>query len=655
MRVPRTYRYGSDASQVADLHLPAGGGPWPVAAVIHGGFWRARYDRTLMDAVCADLATRGWAAWNLEYRRIGPGGNGGWPATFDDVSAGIDQLARLDAPIDIGRVVDNRPFGRRPFGSLGCHSGATSGYLTGTIGQAAVTDLAQASRLGLSDGAVNELLGGGPAEVPERYAAASPVQRLPLGVPTLLVHGARDDTVPVTFSLEFRAAAVAAGDTCDLVVGRTRRPLRAHRSRVGRVGYGDAVAAGPLTRAHALELDRADPLAGFRDRFEFGDGDRIYVDGNSLGRLAVDARRALEATVDDWGVRLVTGWHDWVDLAQRVGDRLGEAALGADPGQVLVCDSTTVNLYKLAGAVLAVRPGAIVVPSDDFPTDRYVLEGLAAAGGRELRLLDCDPVHGPQPDAVAAAAEGAALVVLSHVNYRSGALADMPAVTRAVQAAGAIVLWDLCHSAGAVEVALDDAGADLAVGCTYKYLNAGPGSPAFLYVARRHQDALRSPIQGWFSQADQFAMGPGYAGDGHRPLPGRDPPVLGLALVESGGVMLRQAGIGRSGKGGRADIARGRPARRAARAARLLARHAARPGARGAHVSLRHPDAWRMCRALIEHANVVPDFRRPDSIRLGPAAALHALRRRLGRGRPPAALVSEGVHERMPAEASRVT
>ena len=218
MRVPRTYRYGSDASQVADLHLPAGAGPWPVAVVIHGGFWRARYDRTLMDAVCVDLATRGWAAWNLEYRRIGPGGNGGWPATFDDVSAGIDQLARLDAPIDIGRVVT---IGHSAGGHLALWAATREQYqvtLRGIIGQAAVTDLAQASRLGLSDGAVDELLGGGPGEVPERYAAASPVQRLPLGVPTLLVHGARDDTVPVTFSLEFRAAAVAAGDTCDLVV-----------------------------------------------------------------------------------------------------------------------------------------------------------------------------------------------------------------------------------------------------------------------------------------------------------------------------------------------------------------------------------------------------------------------------------------------------
>jgi kynureninase len=417
------------------------------------------------------------------------------------------------------------------------------------------------------------------------------------------------------------------------------------------------VDGGPLTRAHAAELDLADPLGGFRDRFELGDGDRIYVDGNSLGRLSRDARAALEAIVADWGTRLVTGWHDWVDLAGRAGDALGAAALGAAPGQALACDSTTVNLYKLAGAVLAGREGAIAVPADDFPTDRYVLEGLAAAHGRELRLLPGDPVAPPDVDAIAVAAEGAALVVLSHVNYRSGALADMAAITAAVGAAGALVLWDLCHSAGAVDVNLDAAGADLAVGCTYKYLNAGPGAPAFLYVADQHQEVLRSPIQGWFSQADQFAMGPRYApvaGVG-RFLAGT-PPVMGLAAVMAGAEMLAEAGIG--------------AVRRKAAALTTLAidLHDARlaglgfslgtplaAAERGAHVSLRHPDAWRVCRALIEHANVIPDFRHPDSIRFGlpPLYTRYAdvwdAVDRL------AALVEDGVHERMPADAARVT
>ena len=392
-----------------------------------------------------------------------------------------------------------------------------------------------------------------------------------------------------------------------------------------------------MTRADALELDRADPLAAFRDRFELGDGDRIYLDGNSLGRLSRDARRALEVTVDEWSTQLVAGWHDWVDLAGRVGDELGAAALGAGPGQVLACDSTTVNLYKLAGAVLAVRPGAVVVPSDDFPTDRYVLEGLAAANGRELRMLQSDPVAGPEPAAVASAAEGAALVVLSHVNYRSGALADMDAITRAVQAAGAVVLWDLCHSAGAVEVALDDCGADLAIGCTYKYLNAGPGSPAFLYVAQRHQDVLRSPIQGWFSQADQFAMGPRYepvAGIG-RFLAGT-PSVLGLATVGAGAAMVAEAGIAAVRRKAAALTALAVDARRrAARGARLHARHAARPGgARCARLAApsrrlaRVPGADRACE---RRPRLPPPRQHPPR----PAAALHPVRRRVGRGRPP--------------------
>jgi kynureninase len=417
------------------------------------------------------------------------------------------------------------------------------------------------------------------------------------------------------------------------------------------------VASRPLTRAQALDLDRADPLASFRERFELGDGDRIYVDGNSLGRLSHDARRGLEATIDEWSTRLVTGWHDWVDLPTAVGDELGAAALGAGPGQVLACDSTTVNLYKLAGAALAARDGAVVVPADDFPTDRYVLEGLAAAHRRELRLLASDPVDGPQADAVAEAADGAAIVVLSHVNYRSGALADMHAITRAVQKVGAFMLWDLCHSAGAVDVTLDDAGADLAVGCTYKYLNGGPGAPAFLYAARRHQADLRSPIQGWFAQADQFAMGPHYrpaAGVG-RFMAGT-PPVLGLAAVRAGAAMLAEAGI---------DAVRRKAADLTAFAVDL---HDARlaelgftlgtprdPARRGAHVSFRHPEAWRICRALIEHRDVVPDFRHPDSIRFGLpplytrfADVWDAVERLV-------TLVEEGVHERMPAEPGRVT
>jgi kynureninase len=387
------------------------------------------------------------------------------------------------------------------------------------------------------------------------------------------------------------------------------------------MGYGGRVARTALTaRADAEALDAADPLAAFRDRFALGDGGRIYVDGNSLGPLAHDARAALETRIDEWRDLLVTGWQDWVEAPSAVGDRLAGAALGAGPGQVIVSDSTTVNLYKLAGAALDAREGAVVADASDFPTDRYVLQGLAARAGRDLRMLDADPVAGPQPGEVEAACSGgAALVVLSAVNYRSGAFARMAEITEAGHAAGALVLWDLCHAAGAVEVDLDAVGADLAVGCTYKYLNAGPGSPAFLYVRSGLQDELRSPIWGWFSQEDQFAMGPTY-----RPIPGiarflaGTPPILALAAVDAGAAMLAEAGLARvrAKAAGLTRLAVDLHDERLAPLGFSLGTPR-EPERRGAHVSFRHPDAWRICRALIEAADVIPDFRAPDSIRFG--------------------------------------
>jgi kynureninase len=377
-------------------------------------------------------------------------------------------------------------------------------------------------------------------------------------------------------------------------------------------------------RSGAEELDAADPLARFGDRFVRADPSLIYLDGNSLGMLPeVTARRISEVVGQEWGAGLISSWAHWMDLPQQVGDLLGRHLLGAAPGQVVIADSTTVNLYKLAWAALDDRPGRPVIVTDDdnFPTDRYVLEGVAGQRGAQLRLIHTDMDDGVSEQAVrSAVGADTALVSLSHVAYRSGALADMAALTAVVHDAGALVLWDLCHSVGSVPVELDSSGADLAVGCSYKYLNAGPGAPAFLYVREGLQDRLRQPVQGWFGQRDQFAMGPGYD-----PAPGiarflsGSPNVIGTVAVEEGARLLGEAGIG------------------ALRAKGMLLTDylitladawltplgcvLASPrdaGRRGSHVSLRHPEAWRISQALIQ-AGVVGDYRTPDRLRLGPA------------------------------------
>jgi kynureninase len=288
---------------------------------------------------------------------------------------------------------------------------------------------------------------------------------------------------------------------------------------------------------------------------------------------------------------------------------------------LLVCDSTTVNLYKLARAALEARPGRQVIVTDDdnFPTDRYVLAGAAAERGAEFRLIQTDLDTGVSEEAVTAAVDDAtALVCLSHVAYRSGALADMPGITRLVHDRGALMLWDLCHAVGSVPVELDACDVDLAVGCSYKYLNAGPGAPAFLYVSEALQDGLRQPIQGWFSQRDQFAMGPAYD-----PVPGMgrfltgSPDVIGTAAVEEGAGLLAEAGIQNlRDKGMR--LTDYLVALADAWLAPLGFALASPPEAahRGSHVCLRHPEAWRISQALIK-AGVIGDYRTPGRLRLG--------------------------------------
>ncbi len=361
-----------------------------------------------------------------------------------------------------------------------------------------------------------------------------------------------------------------------------------------------------MTRDDAQRLDASDPLAPFVDAFVDAEPDLVYFDGNSLGRLPRRTVERLAAVVgDEWGRGLVRSWSEWIDLPTRVGDRLAAAALGAAPGQVVVADGTTVNLYKVVGAALAARPGrrAVVVDGADFPTDRYVVEGLAAARDLEVRWVD-------GPDAPVDA--DVAVVLFSMVDYRSGSVADVASVTAAAHGAGALAVWDLSHAAGAVPVHLDDWEVDLAVGCTYKYLNGGPGAPAWLYVRRELQDALVPPVWGWFGHARQFAMEPGW-----EPAPGMrrwlsgTPPILGLAAVEAGVSLLEEAGIERVAAKGQAL------ARFAIEVAQGFGLQVPAPPRQGCHIAVRHPEAYRLSRALITEAATVPDFRPPDVLRIG--------------------------------------
>jgi kynureninase len=424
---------------------------------------------------------------------------------------------------------------------------------------------------------------------------------------------------------------------------------------------GEVLASHGLTeRGRAEELDAADGLARFRDRVVVADPGLIYVDGNSLGRLPVETVGRLGERMEEWGERLVRGWPDWIDLPARVGDLLAPL-IGAGPGEVVMADSTTVNLYKLAGAALDARPGrrVIVTDAENFPTDRYVLQGLASAREAELRLLESDPVGGPTQDDVAAACGSGdvALVSLEHVAYRSGALADLEGITAAAHEAGALVLWDLSHAAGSVPVGLGAARADLAVGCTYKYLNAGPGALAYLYVRADLQEELTSPIWGWFGQRDQFRMGLAYdpAPSIARFLAGT-PPVLDLTAAEVGIRLVAEAGVAalRTKSVALTELAVALHDAWLAPLGFELGTPRA-PARRGGHVSLRHEEAWPICCALIERAKVVPDFRRPDSIRIGLPPlytrfvdawdALDRLRR----------LVASGEHRAFDAPPARVT
>jgi kynureninase len=416
-------------------------------------------------------------------------------------------------------------------------------------------------------------------------------------------------------------------------------------------------------RAEARRLDAADALARFRREFVVGDPRLIYLDGNSLGRLP---RRATvlvrEAVERQWGGRLIRGWGEgWFTASQRIGAKLA-ALIGAPPDDVVVSDSTSVNLFKLAVAALRARPDRRAVVTDDFnfPTDLYALQGAIELLGGEHRLAVVKSEDGlTVSNAALAGAIGGdtALVALSHVAFRSAFVYDLAAVTALAHRAGALTLWDLSHSVGAVPIGLAAAEVDLAVGCTYKYVNGGPGSPAFLYVRRDLQETLANPIWGWFGRRDQFDMAPDY-----RPAPGivrflvGTPPVLSLLAVEPGVDLLLEAGIERI----RAkSVAQTEYLiqlwERELRPLGFALNSPRDPTQRGSHVSLGHLEALRIDRALIEEMAVLPDFRYPDNLRLGIAPLytsfgdLHEAAARIAR------VVRDRRYERYPAERPTIT
>lgn len=382
-----------------------------------------------------------------------------------------------------------------------------------------------------------------------------------------------------------------------------------------------------VLEAEASALDDADPLRRHRDAFVGAETSLVYFDGNSLGRPPrASVERLATFATEEWGGRLIRGWDEsWMELPFTIGDTIGRAVIGAAPGQTVVGDSTTVLLYKLVRAAFDAQQAAdparveIVVDRDNFPTDRYLVDGIARERGGRVRWVDVDLSAGVTAEALReAVGPQTAVVVLSQVAYRSGYLADAATLTRIAHDAGALVVWDLCHSAGSVPVRADEWGFDVAVGCTYKYLNGGPGSPAFAYVATRHQHALAQPIQGWMGTADVFAMGPEYrAADGMRRFLSGTPPIVGMLAMQDTLALIEEAGM---------DAIRAKSVALTDFAVRVadgllapLGVVVASPrdaAARGGHVTLSHP-AMRAVTARLWAHDVIPDYRDPGGLRIG--------------------------------------
>jgi kynureninase len=380
-------------------------------------------------------------------------------------------------------------------------------------------------------------------------------------------------------------------------------------------------------RTYALELDKNDPLADYRSKFVITDPDLCYLDGNSLGRLPhATVKVVSDYLTQEWGNEVVTGWGHWIDEAQSSGDLLGRAVLGAAPGQVLVCDTTSVNFYQLCLAAINARPGrkTIITDAANFPTDRYILDGIAKHHGLNLVIIDNEDPAIAENELITAElldkymSEDVALVTFEVIQYRSGARTDIKSITDLARNYGALVLWDASHAAGAIELNFDENGVDLAVGCTYKYGNAGPGAPAWLYVNKKIQTELHTPIQGWFANEDQFGMGAEFVkAAGIRGFQIASPSIIGIRAIQVSFAMIEEAGINviasKAAIGTQIMIDLFDEWLAPIGYTLLTSRN---PQERGGHISIGHPDAAKICLALRKFANVIPDYRTPDTMRL---------------------------------------
>ena len=377
--------------------------------------------------------------------------------------------------------------------------------------------------------------------------------------------------------------------------------------------------------AYAQMLDQTDPLAHFRDQFVIEDPNLIYLDGNSLGRLLKSQSGYAQTLIQQqWGQQLIQGWNDgWIGLQAKIGGKISQL-IGAHADEVIVADSTSVNLFKLALAAVQFNNGRSKIVTDDlnFPSDLYILQGVAKLAGRTLHIEvvpSPDGIHGPVDGLAQAIDEDTALVSLSHTVFKSSYTYDLTAVTQLAQKAGALMLWDMSHSVGSVTANLHAANVPLAVGCTYKYLNGGPGSPAFLYIQRAWQERLGNPITGWMGHRHMFDFALDYQRDtGLRHFLTGTPPIISTALIEPGVDILLAAGMDKLQAKSRQQTSYLIDLWQAWLEPLGFALNSPKePAARGSHVSLGHPDGWRISQALINEMRAIPDFRKPDNIRLG--------------------------------------